>query len=70
MPGAPGDVRWYPLQKRGLFSNIKGDLGWVFSYFSSPASFLPFRFWSSSAKFAEPALISTNLRSIESRPAS
>jgi hypothetical protein len=27
MPGAPGDVRWYPLQKRGLFSNIKGDLG-------------------------------------------
>jgi hypothetical protein len=21
-------VRWYPLQKRGLFSNIKGDLGY------------------------------------------
>jgi len=20
-------VKWYPLQKRGLFSNIKGDLG-------------------------------------------
>jgi hypothetical protein len=23
----PSDLRWYPLQKRGLFSNIKGDLG-------------------------------------------
>jgi Ca2+-dependent lipid-binding protein len=23
----PTDLRWYPLQKRGLFSNIKGDLG-------------------------------------------
>jgi hypothetical protein len=21
-------VRWYPLEKRGLFSNIKGDLGY------------------------------------------
>lgn len=21
------ELRWYPLQKRGLFSNIKGDLG-------------------------------------------
>jgi hypothetical protein len=26
-PNFPSDVRWYPLQKRGLFSNIKGDIG-------------------------------------------
>ena len=23
----PDVIRWYPLQKRGLFSHIKGDLG-------------------------------------------
>jgi hypothetical protein len=25
----PDTIRWYPLQRRGLFSHIKGDLGWV-----------------------------------------
>jgi hypothetical protein len=27
IPNQPEAVRWYPLQKRGLFSHIKGDLG-------------------------------------------
>nr|XP_024367664.1 protein QUIRKY-like isoform X2 [Physcomitrium patens] len=27
VPNKPEPVRWYPLQKRGLFSHIKGDLG-------------------------------------------
>lgn len=27
VPPKPEAVRWYPLQKRGLFSHIKGDLG-------------------------------------------
>lgn len=27
VPSKPESVRWYPLQKRGLFSNVKGDLG-------------------------------------------
>lgn len=27
VPNKPEAVRWYPLQKRGLFSHIKGDLG-------------------------------------------
>lgn len=27
VPTKPEAVRWYPLQKRGLFSHIKGDLG-------------------------------------------
>lgn len=27
VPPKPEPVRWYPLQKRGLFSHIKGDLG-------------------------------------------
>jgi hypothetical protein len=26
-PNQPEPVKWYPLQKRGLFSHIKGDLG-------------------------------------------
>jgi len=29
VPVKPEAVRWYPLQKRGLFSQIKGDLGCV-----------------------------------------
>ncbi|CAM6022599.1 unnamed protein product [Sphagnum balticum] len=27
IPNQPEPVKWYPLQKRGLFSHIKGDLG-------------------------------------------
>ena len=27
VPPKAEPVRWYPLQKRGLFSHIKGDLG-------------------------------------------
>lgn len=27
VPNRPEAVRWFPLQKRGLFSHIKGDLG-------------------------------------------
>jgi hypothetical protein len=33
VPPKEESIRWYPLQKRGLFSHIKGDLGSV-----SPAS--------------------------------
>ena len=29
VPPKAESVRWYPLQKRGLFSHIKGDLGSV-----------------------------------------
>ena len=32
VPNKPEVVRWYPLQKRGLFSHIKGDLGSVSLY--------------------------------------
>jgi hypothetical protein len=27
VPSKAEGVRWFPLQKRGLFSHIKGDLG-------------------------------------------
>lgn len=35
VPTKPEAVRWYPLQKRGLFSHIKGDLGCVSRSISS-----------------------------------